>query len=161
MNGALEDAKDAGTGVTDPGYIGNIADLATVLSETGKPAEALGLLDPVIKAQTVKTGPGFAMLTEAQLKAFIITGNVDAGIKAMQALEEAGGAAGRAQLYYKLGRLLERELENMRAKKNTKALAELNRAYKTFLTTVAEAKVGQTFESLDWAGSSLLATRGF
>ena len=68
----------------------------------------------------------------------------------------AGGAAGRAQLYFKLGRLLEKELENTRARKNTKALAELSSAYKTFLTTVAEAKTNQTYESLDWAGSSLL-----
>ncbi len=42
-----------------------------------------------------------------------------------KALEQAGGAAGRAQLYFKLGKLLERELENVRAKKNTKALADL------------------------------------
>jgi cellulose synthase operon protein C len=157
LNAALKARRDAGTGVTDPGFIGNIADLATVLSETGKAADALAALDPVIKAQTLKTGPGFAMLIEAQLKAYIVTGNVDAGIKAMQALEQAGGAAGRAQLYFKLGKLLERELENVRAKKDTKALTELNRAYKTFLTTVAEAKTGQSYDSLDWAGSSLLS----
>jgi hypothetical protein len=157
LNTALKARRDAGTGATDPGLVGNVADLATVFSETGKPAQALALLDPVIKAQTVKTGPGFSLLMEAQLKAYIITGNVDAAIKSMQALEQAGGAAGRAQLYFKLGRLIERELENVRAKKNTKAFADLSRSYKTFLTTVAEAKTGQTYESLDWAGSSLLA----
>jgi cellulose synthase operon protein C len=161
LNAALKARRDVGTGVTDPGYIGNIADLATVLSETGKPAEALAVLDPVIKAQTLKTGPGLSMLMEAQLKAYIVTGNVDAGIKSMQALEQAGGAAGRAQLYFKLGKLLERELENVRAKKNTKALVELNRSFKTFLTTVAEAKTGQTYESLDWAGSSFLSIDAF
>ncbi len=157
LNAALKARRDSGTGVTDPGLIGNVADLATVFSETGKAAEALALLDPVVKAQTVKTGPGFSLLMEAQLKAYIITGNVDAAIKSMQSLEQAGGAAGRAQLYFKLGKLLERELENVRAKKNTKALADLSHAYKTFLTTVAESKTGQTYESLDWAGSSLLS----
>ena len=75
----------------------------------------------------------------------------------MKALEQAGGAAGRAQLYFKLGKLLERELEDLRAKKNFKALASLNQAYKTFLTTVVESTTGQTYESLEWAGSSLLA----
>ncbi len=161
LNAALKARRDSGTGVTDPGFVGNVADLATVLSESGKPADSLALLGPVIKAQTVKSGPGYSMLLEAELKAHIITGNVDAGIKSMQALEQAGGAEGRAQLYFKLGKLLERELDNMRAKKNTKALAELSRAYKTFLTTVADAKIGQTFESLDWAGSSLLTLEAY
>ncbi len=32
----------------------------------------------------------------------------------MKSLEEAGGAAGRAQLYFKLGKLLEKELEGLR-----------------------------------------------
>ena len=42
LNVALKARRDAGAGPTDPGYIGNIGDLATVLTETGKPAEALG-----------------------------------------------------------------------------------------------------------------------
>ena len=96
------------------------------------------------------------MLAEAQLKAYIVTGNVNAAIGSIKALEEAGGADGRAQLYVNLGKLLEKELENLRAKKNTKALASVSSAYKTILNTVAEGKPGQSFESLYWAGSSLL-----
>jgi cellulose synthase operon protein C len=156
LNIALKARRDAGAGQNDPAFIGNIADLASVFTETGKPADALALLDPVVKAQTSKTGPGYAMLMEAQLKAYIITGNVDASIASIKALEQAGGAGGRAQLYMRLGKLLEKELENLRAKKNTRALASVSNAYKTILTTVAEAKTGQSFESLYWAGTSLL-----
>ena len=53
-------AAKPGAGPTDPGLVGNVGDLATVLTETGKPADALALLDPIIKAQTVKSGPGYA-----------------------------------------------------------------------------------------------------
>ncbi len=161
LNAALKARRDAGTGPTDPSYIGNVSDLATVLTETGKPAEALALLDPVIKAQTLKTGPGYAMLMEAQLKTFIVTGQVEPAIASIKALEDAGGAAGRAQLYFKLGKLLEKELEDLRAKKKTAALAKLVQAYRTILNTVVESKTEQTFESLDWAGSSLLALDAF
>ena len=114
-----------------------------MLTETGKPAEALALLDPVVKAQTVKSGPGFARLMEAQLKAYITSGKVEPAIASMKALEQSGGAAGRAQLYFKLGKLLEKELESLKQKKNTAALTRMHQAYKTFLTTLAESKTGQ------------------
>ena len=122
--------------------VGNVGDLATVLTETGKPAEALKLLDPIIKAQTVKSGPGYARLIEAQLKAYITSGNVEPAIASMKTLEQSGGASGRAQLYFKLGKLLEKELESLKEKKNTAALKRMHQAYKTFLTTLAESKTG-------------------
>ena len=103
-----------------------------------------------------KSGPGYALLLEAQLKAYIVSGKVDPAIAAIKELEQAGGAAGRAQLYFKLGRLLEKEIESLQAKKNTKALANLTQSYKTILNTLVESKSGQTYESLDWAASSLL-----
>ena len=114
------------------------------------------LLDPIIKAQTVKSGPGFARLIEAQLKAYITSGNVESAIASMKVLKESGGATGRAQLYFKLGKLLERELESLKEKKNTAALTRMHKAYKTFLTTLAESKTGQSYESLQWAGEGLL-----
>ena len=61
-------------------------------------------------------------LIEAQLKAFITSGNVEPAIASMKALEQSGGASGRAQLYFKLGKLLEKELESLKEKKNTAAL---------------------------------------
>ncbi len=141
---------------TDPGLIGNVGDLAIVLTETGKPKDALGLLLPIVKAQTVKSGPGYGRLMEAQLKAYITSGQVEPAIASMKALEQAGGAASRAQLYYKLGKLLEKELDSLKQKRNTAALSRMHQAYKTFLTTLAESKTGQTYDSLQWAGEGLL-----
>ena len=156
LNVALKARRDANAGPTDPGLVGNVGDLATVLTETGKPAEALKLLDPIIKAQTVKSGAGYARLIEAQLKAYITSGNVEAAIASMKALEQSGGATGRAQLYFKLGKLLEKELESLKEKKNMAALKRMHQTYKTFLTTLAASKTGQSYESLQWAGEGLL-----
>ena len=132
LNASLKSRRDAGVAPTDPGLIGNVGDLAVVLTETGKPTEALALLAPVVKAQTVKSGPGFARLMEAQLKAYITSGKVEPAIASMKELEQAGGAASRAQLYFKLGKLLEKELDSLKQKKNTAALSRMHQAYKTF-----------------------------
>ena len=156
LNVALKARYDANAGPTDPGLVGNVGDLATVLTETGKPADALKLLDPIIKAQTVKSGSGYARLIEAQLKALITSGNVEPAIASMKALEQSGGASERAQLYFKLGKLLEKELESLKEKKNTAALSRMRTAYKTFLTTLAASTSGQSYESLQWAGEGLL-----
>jgi cellulose synthase operon protein C len=161
LNVALRARRDANVGATDPGLVGNVGDLATVLTETGKPTDALKLLDPIIKAQTVKSGPGFARLIEAQLKAYITSGNVEPAIASMKVLEHSGEASGRAQLYFKLGKLLERELESLKEKKNTAALTRMHQAYKTFLTTLAESKTGQSYESLQWAGEGLLTLEAY
>ena len=119
-------------------------------------ANALALLTPVVKAQTVKTGPAYARLMEAQLKAFVTSGQVEPAIASMKSLEDSGGAAGRAQLYFKLGKLLEKELETLKQKRDTRALSRMHQAYKLFLTTLAASKTGQTYDSLQWAGEGLL-----
>jgi cellulose synthase operon protein C len=161
LNVALKARRDANAGPTDPGLVGNLGDLATVLTETGKPAEALKLLDPAIKAQAVKSGPGYSRLIEAQLKAFITSGNVESAIASMKALEQSGGANARTQLYLKLGQLLEKELQSLKEKKNTAAITRMHQAYRTFLTTLAESKAGQSYESLQWAGEGLLTLEAY
>jgi len=156
LNASLKSRRSAGAGPTDPGLAGNVGDLAIVLTETGKPAEALALLEPVIKAQTVRSGPTFSRLMEAALSAYIASNQVEKAIDSMKSLEQGGGAAGKVQLYLKLGKLLEKEIDTLRERKDTVTLSRLQKAYRTFLTTLAESKTGQTYESLQWAGESLL-----
>lgn len=153
---ALKVRRDAGASPTDPGLVGNVGDLAVVLTESGKSADALKLLEPVIKAQTVRSGAGYSKLLEAQLMAFIGTNQVQQAINSMKTLEQAGGGANLTQLYLKLGRLLQRELDVLKQKGNLTAYRQMHQAYKTFLTTLAGAKSGQTYESLEWAGERLL-----
>jgi tetratricopeptide (TPR) repeat protein len=153
----LGDRQAAGAGPTDTGYMGNAADLAVAQTETGKPAEALALLDPIIQAQTTKTGAPFSRLMEASLLAQINAGKVEPAIATMKALEQAGSSTSRGQLYFKLGKLLEKEMERLKASKNTAALKTMQGAYRSFLTALTESKAGQSYESLEWAGESLLA----
>ncbi len=93
--------------------------------------------------------------------ALISTSQVQPAIATMKDLEQAGGGASLTQLYLKLGKLLERELESLKQKGNTAAFAQMHKAYKTFLTTLAGAKSGQTYESLEWAGERLLSLDAF
>src|SRR5262249_16001535 len=148
--------QQAGVAQSDPGLVGNVGDLAIVLTETGKPADALALLAPIVRAQTVRAGPAYARLMEAQLTAQITSNQVQQAIATMKTLEQSGGGANLTQLYLKLGRLLQRELDGLRQRGQTAAYTRMHEAYKTFLTTLAASKTGQTYESLEWAGESLL-----
>jgi cellulose synthase operon protein C len=154
---SLQARRDAGALPTDPGLAGNVGDLAIVLTETGRPTEAVALLEPVVKVQTTQSGPVFSRLMEAALTAYISSNQVDKAIAAMKSLEEAGGAAGRASLYFRLGKLLEKELDTLRQRKDTAGLARTQQSFRTFLTTLAETKTGQTYDSLQWAAERLMA----
>ena len=122
LQGALKARREAGVGQTDPGLVGNVGDLAIVLTETGKPAEALQLLDPIVKAQTVKSGPAYSRLMEAQLMAFITTNQVQQAIATMKTLEQAGGGAQPDPALFQAGKLLEKELDALEQKGNTAGL---------------------------------------
>lgn len=154
---SLRARTDAKAAQTDPGYVGNVGDLAIVLTELGKPADAIALLTPVVKAQTQRTGAPYARLMEASLTAYIAANQMDQAILAMKGLEQAGGASTKAQLYFKLGRLLEGELVKLHDKGDMVALARTRASYKAFLTTLVASKSGQTYESLQWAGDALLS----
>lgn len=157
----LKARQAAGAAPTDPGLMGNVADLAVAMTETGKASEALTLLDPINKAQTEKTGPAFARLMEATLLTQISSGQVEPAIATMKSLEQAGSSASRVQLYFKLGKLLERELERLRAGHDRTRIARMEQSYRAFLTALTDSKAGQTYESLQWAGESLLTLGAF
>lgn len=161
LQNALNARRESNAAPTDPGLVGNVGDLAIVLTETGKATEALKLLDPIVKAQTNRSGPAYSRLMEAQLMAYIGTNQVPQAIATMKTLEQAGGGANLTQLYLKLGRLLQRELDGLREKGDSAAYRQMHQSYKTFLTTLAGAKAGQTYESLEWAGESLLSLDAF
>jgi tetratricopeptide (TPR) repeat protein len=161
LGNTLKARQEAGVGQTDPGLVGNAGDLAIVLTETGKAAEALQLLAPLVKVQNVKSGPAYSRLMEAQLTAYISTNQVQQAIATMKALEQAGGGASLTQLYLKLGQLLEKEIDALRQKGDNRAFLQMHQAYKTFLTTLAASKSGQTYESLEWAGESLVTLEAY
>ena len=161
LQAALAARRESGAAPTDPGLVGNVGDLAIVLTETGKSSEALQLLDPIVRAQSIRSGAAYSRLMEAQLMAYIGTNQVQQAIATMKTLEQAGGGSSLTQLYLKLGRLLQRELDALKEKGNSAAYRQMHQSYKTFLTTLAGSRSGQTYESLEWAGESLLSLDAF
>ncbi len=158
---ALKARRDAGAGNVDLGVIGNACDLATIDLETGKPDEALKLIDPIAKALSMGTRPpslnaAFARVTALRLRSHVAVGQVDQAIADMGTLEQSGSGGDRAQLYFELGRLLEKEMDNLRKKNDNAGLTRTQTAYRKFLSALVASKTGQTFDSLMWAGSNLL-----
>jgi cellulose synthase operon protein C len=60
------------------------------------------------------------------------------------------------QLYYNLGKLLQKEMDALKKKGDTAGLNRTQQAYFKFLSALAASKSGQTFESLQWAGENML-----
>lgn len=157
LGNALKSRQEASVPPTDPSLVNNACELSFVLTETGKATEALAVLEPVARAQTIKTGPTYATLLESLLRARIAANQVDQAIALMQELEKTGGTSARqAQNYYRLGQLIKKELGRLRQQKNTAAEAGMLKAYRTFLVSLADSKSGQTYESLDWAAANLI-----
>ena len=157
---ALKARQDAGNPVTDPGLIGNACDLADLYLKISKPDDAIKLLDPIAKQQTgaAATGPAFSLLTRTMLRTHISIGQTDLALADMSTLEKAsGGGSNLTQLYFDLGRLLEKEMEALKKKGDSNTLIRTKAAYLKFLTALAASKSGQTFESLKWTGDKFLS----
>ncbi len=158
---SLKARKDANAPETDPGYINNAADLAGIELETGKADAALALLEPIARklaANKSAAGPGLASRVIAGiLRAHVATGKVDLAINDMKTLESLGGAGtSAAQLYFELGRLLEREIEALRKRNDQAGLKRTEQAYMKFLNALVASKSGQSFASMRWAAENLL-----
>ena len=155
---ALKTRQDSGAPLTDPALVANACDLADIYLETSRPDDALKLLDPIAKAQTNTTGPGYSRLTANLLRAHIGVNQVDLAMADMSSLEKAGGSgASLTQLYFRLGKLLEKEMESLDKKGDKAGKSRTQAAYLKFLNALAASKSGQTYESLQWAGEQMLA----
>jgi hypothetical protein len=162
-NAALKARKDAHAPDTDLGVVTNSCDLALVQLETGKPAEALALLEPIGKKLADLTrGSGsekaaYARVLSYILRAHVATGKVELAIADMKTIETMGGAGNSAaQLYFELGRLLEREIEALKKRNDKAGLERTEQAYRKFLSALVASKSGQSFGSLRWAADNLL-----
>lgn len=167
MESALKARQESRTAPTDPGLLTNINALAEIHRALGRPKEALALLEPA--ARSLGQGPlapevaplRVALLT-IQLRAHVADGQADAAIADMNALQAAGGSgASLTPLYYELGRSLKAEMDQLEKKRGDTAatgrLKQLRDAYTKFLKALVENKAGHTYESLMFAGESLLS----
>ncbi len=157
---SLKDRKAANVADGDPGYIATACELATVQVAADKANDAVTLMEPIVAKLGAGGKGGNPVATRAitaLLRAHVAAGKVDQAMNDMKTLEAAGGAkANSAQLYFELGRLLERETEALRQRRDTARLARTEQAYQKFLKALVANKTGQTFQSLRWAADNLL-----
>jgi TolA-binding protein len=156
LNAALKARRDSGAAPSDPGLMANACDIADIHLETGKPAEALALLDPIAKAVTPDPSPIYSRLLAASLRAHVASNQVDLAIADMNTLEQAGGSASRTQLYFSLGKLIEKEMDVFKKKGDSAGLNRMQQSYFKFLDALINSKAGQTYDSLEWAGENML-----
>ena len=159
LQAAIKARTAAGAPPSDPGYVGNAADIADIQLEIGKPDQALALLTPILRPLAAAKAPPelqTRVLSDI-LRAHIGLGEVEKALEDMKGIESIGGAgANQTQLYYKLGQLLEKELEAREKKNDRVGVAKIQASYQKFLEALADSKTGQTYESLQWAGESML-----
>lgn len=160
---ALDARKKAGTPPTDPALITNTNALAEILRGTGKPKDALVLLEPMAKilaAQTLSADvtPLYEGLLRVMLQAHIADGQSDKAIGDMKSLEKTGIARAQlTQLYLDLSKSLEREMAAQQARKDMAGFKRTQDAYKQFLSSLAASQAGQSFDSLLFAGNAMLS----
>ncbi len=160
---ALKSRRDANVPDTDINLINNACDLAELELDTNKANDALTMLDPIAKklaAASNRSAPlnvAYSRVYASILRGHVIENKVDQAIADMKTLEGIGGAGNSsAQLYLDLSRLLEREMDKLKQRKDANGLKKMEQSFQKFLKTLVEAKTGQTFQSLQWAADNLL-----
>lgn len=160
LKASLKTRKDANAAEGDPGLVATAAELATVQVAADKANDAVALLEPIVKVAGPPgpNNPTGSRAVTALLRAHVAAGRVDEAMVDMRTLEGSGGgsASNSAQLYFELGRLLERETEALRKRNDASRLARTEQAYRKFLKALVANKTGQTFQSLRWAADNLL-----
>ena len=160
---ALDVRKAAGAGPTDPGFVTNAVALAEIHRASDRPKEAVALLAPI--ASAINAGPKSAE-TAAQsskvlttlLRSHIANGDSAPAILDMKALEAVStDPQALTQLFFELGRSLKKEMDDLEARGKTAELQRTTQAYQQFLDALAGSKSGQSYQSLEWAGESMLS----
>lgn len=159
---ALRARDEAGVPTTDPDRITNANAMAEILRATGRPSEAIALLEPIAEAlraapPAAEAVPLYAGSLTILLRAHLAAGQPNQAIELMSVLESvAPSRASLTQLYFELGRSLQAELERLEKANNPAAYRKTQDAYRQFLTALAGSRAGQSYDSLQWAGESML-----
>ncbi|WP_435006374.1 tetratricopeptide repeat protein [Tundrisphaera lichenicola] len=158
---ALKSRREANAPNTDPGVVSNSCDLAIIKLETGKPADALAILEPIAKNLSTATRSAslttsYSRVLAAILRAHVATNQTDLAIADMKLLESIGGGTDATLLYYELSKLLVREIEALKKRNDRAGMERTQQAFRKFLGALVDSKSGQSYESLLFAGDNLL-----
>jgi tetratricopeptide (TPR) repeat protein len=164
LKSALDARQKAGASPSDVGLLNNASELAEVYLATDRGKEALDLLAPLASAPTLSQpspalAPAVSRLLATLLRSHISVGDTDKALADMKRLEDLGGRAeGKlTQLYYELGKLLEKEMEARKRRGDSAGYDRTQAAYQKFLQALVASKAGQSYDSLQWAGEAMLS----
>ncbi|MBX6313680.1 MAG: hypothetical protein IRY99_12290 [Isosphaeraceae bacterium] len=163
LKSALDARVQAGALPTDTGFLTNLNALAEVHLGSDRPKEALKLLEPIAAALgkennlSAEVASLYGDLLSIQLQAHLDADQTSKAIADMRALEKAGAPKAKlTKLYLKLSQSLKAEMDAQQAKNDRTALQRTQAAYKEFLSALASSQAGQSYESLMFAGESML-----
>lgn len=159
---ALRGHEQAASALTDPGRIATANALAEIFRATNRPQDAISLLEPFARAfadvsAAPEVVPLYSSTLSILLRAYLAAGQPNQAIATMRVLEKLGSrSAALTQLYFELGRTLKSELEALDRQNDPRARKRTEDAFRQFLSALAQSEAGQSYESLQWAGESML-----
>lgn len=145
--------------------------LAQIAIETNKSAEAVSLLeDPKCGPFTLalagnplvgpQTGLGVEVY-KAALRAFVGTKQLDKAEGAMKSLDamvrqrgDAESSRNLTQIYIRLGRELQDQMDRLRKEGKTDELAKVSQGFELFLAQISGRDAGNSFHSLSWVAET-------
>ncbi len=160
--GALKQREASNVPATDPGRVTNANALAEIHRNSGRPAEAVAVLEPIALGFTEDKPaesviPLYAATLSILVRSHLAVGQPDRAIAAMKQLETVSPSpAALTQLYFELGRGLKSELDALEKQGDRAAAKRMQDAYRQFLQALVASQAGQSYESLEWAGESML-----
>jgi tetratricopeptide (TPR) repeat protein len=163
LDAAYKARQEAKAPPSDPALLDNAAILAEIHLVQNRPEQALALIGPLVQAvgainpRPQAVAQVYARLLTLMLRGHIASGQTDRAIDDMKALETANTGEPLTQLFFGLGRLLEREMEGLKAKGDQAGLQRTQQTYQKFLEALIGSQSGQSFDSLQWAGESMLS----
>src|SRR5205823_192282 len=117
---------------------------------------AKALAAPEVRSAETATVYGRVLSTE--VRAHVAAGQVEQAVQTMKDLEAVGGqGATLTQLYVTLGKLLEKEMDSLKAKGDREGYNKTRQSYEMFLDALVKSQAGQSYNSMEWAGEALLA----
>ena len=136
--------------------------LAEIHRAQNRPEETITLLEPVANAlksanASAEIVPLYAATLSILLRAHLAVGKPEAAIADMKILEDVSPSkSALTQLYFELGRNLKDEMDALEKKGDMARYKKTQDAYRQFLQALAGSQAGQSYDSLEWAGESML-----
>ncbi len=159
---AYKGRQEAGAPLTEPGIVANASELADIYLQQGKTKDAIAILEPHAKAFanspiTPDNSAVVIRLLTYYMRSHIADGQADQALMDMRRIEQSGGtAAAMTDLYFQLGKLLQKQMDDLARRNDPVGLKRTQETYQRVLKAVVDSKAGQTYESMEWAGESLL-----